>query len=168
MLSIRLARMEEHEELEALQRRASLANEADRSQLEAHPDAIELPIAQIESEQVFVAERDGRIVGFAALLPEQDNIELDGLFVDPAMWRNGIGARLVDAATLEARQRGQSLLVVAFFFVVPGAASPISSSPDRLSAASGSRIRASAAMIGLGGGASVVGPGSTDSTTSSD
>ena len=49
-LTIRLARPEEREDLEALQRRASLANENDRPHLEAHPDAIHLPPAQIANE----------------------------------------------------------------------------------------------------------------------
>ena len=45
-LTIRLARPEEHEELEAVQRRASLALPDYREQLEAHPDAIHLPPAK--------------------------------------------------------------------------------------------------------------------------
>ena len=65
---IRLAQPEEREQLEALQWRASLANEADRPHLEAHPDAIDLPAAQIANGQVWVAELDGNIAGFAALL----------------------------------------------------------------------------------------------------
>jgi len=38
---------------------------------------------------------------------------LDGLFVEPDLWRKGIGKALVDAATLLARRRGLSLSVVA-------------------------------------------------------
>jgi len=93
-LNIRLARTQEREDLEALQWRASLANEADRPHLEAHPDAIELPAAQIASGQVWVAELDGKIAGFAAVLDG----ELDGLFVEPELWRCGVGAALVEAA----------------------------------------------------------------------
>jgi GNAT superfamily N-acetyltransferase len=39
--------------------------------------------------------------------------ELDGLFVDPGLWRRGIGAALVDAATHRARRKGLSLTVIA-------------------------------------------------------
>jgi len=112
-LRIRLARPEEREELEALQWRASLANDNDRPHLEAHPDAIHLPLEQIERGEVFVAELDGRAVGFSAILMEEGHVELDGLFVEPNLWRGGIGAALVDVAVHEARRRGQAMMVVA-------------------------------------------------------
>ena len=108
-LTIRLARPEERDDLEALQRRASLANENDRPHLEAHPDAIHLPPAQLANGQVLVAEIDDRVVGFAAIVGG----ELDGLFVEPQLWRCGIGAALVDAATHEARNRGLAVTVIA-------------------------------------------------------
>ena len=108
-LVIRVAQPEEREELEELQRRASLANEKDRPHLEAHPDAIHLPPAQIANGQVHVAELDGRIAGFAAVVGG----ELDGLFVEPELWRCGIGRMLVDKATHEARNRGLALTVTA-------------------------------------------------------
>jgi GNAT superfamily N-acetyltransferase len=108
-LVIRVAQPEEREELEELQRRASLANEKDRPHLEAHPDAIHLPPAQIANGQVHVAELDGCIAGFAAVVGG----ELDGLFVEPELWRCGIGRMLVDKATHEARNRGLALTVTA-------------------------------------------------------
>ena len=110
---IRIARPDEREALEALQWRASLANPADRPHLEAHPDAIHLPIEQIELEQVLVAEFDGGIAGFAAVIPEATHVELDGLFVEPDLWKQGIGAMLVEAAAHKARRHGQTLMVVA-------------------------------------------------------
>jgi GNAT superfamily N-acetyltransferase len=108
-LIIRPAMPKEREALEALQRRASLALPDYRAQLEANPDAIELPAEQVESGQVIVAELDGRIVGFAAVAGG----ELDGLFVEPARWRQGVGAALVEEATHVARRRGLSLSVTA-------------------------------------------------------
>jgi GNAT superfamily N-acetyltransferase len=108
-LVIRLARPEEHEQLEDLQRRASIALPDYREQLLANPDSIELPIGQIGRGEVLVAELDGRVAGFAAVTEN----ELDGLFVEPDLWRHGIGAALVDEATHRARQSGLSLTVVA-------------------------------------------------------
>jgi GNAT superfamily N-acetyltransferase len=108
-LRIRLAKPEEREDLEALQWRASLMNDADRPNLEAHPDAIDLPVSQIASGQVWVAEMDGKVAGFAAVVDG----ELDGLFVEPELWRRGIGAALVETATHEARRKGLALKVVA-------------------------------------------------------
>jgi GNAT superfamily N-acetyltransferase len=108
-LRIRLARPDERLDLEALQRRASLALPEYRAQLEAHPDAIELPAEQIEQGRVIVAELDGRVAGFAAVFGG----ELDGLFVEPDLWRQGIGTALVEEATHEARRRGFTLAVTA-------------------------------------------------------
>src|SRR3954465_8655599 len=91
-LVIRVAQPEERDALEELQRRASLANENDRPHLEAHPDAIHLRPAQIANGQVVVDARDGPGGGFAAVVGG----ELDGLVVEPDMWRCGIGAVLVE------------------------------------------------------------------------
>lgn len=108
-LTLRLARLSERELLEALQRRASLALEDYRKQLEANPDAIHLPAEQIADGQVTVAELDGQVAGFAALVGG----ELDGLFVEPTLWRQGVGAALVEEATHDARRRGLAVTVIA-------------------------------------------------------
>ena len=113
MLNIRLANLDEREALEAMQRRASTALEEYRRQLEAEPDAIELPIEFIERDEVFVAELDGEVAGFAVLFLGDGEAELDGLFVEPELWRKGIGAALVDVATHEARRHGLALMVTA-------------------------------------------------------
>ena len=106
---IRPARSEERLDLEALQRRASLALPEYREQLEAHPDAIDLPAEQVERGDVIVAEVDGAIAGFAAVV----GAELDGLFVEPELWRLGVGSALVEAAVHHARQKGLTLSVAA-------------------------------------------------------
>lgn len=108
-LTIRVARPEERLDLEALQRRASLALPEYREQIEAHPEVIELPAEQIADGQVLVAELEGRIAGFAAVIAG----ELDGLFVEPDHWKRGVGAALVEAAAHEARMQGLSLTVTA-------------------------------------------------------
>jgi GNAT superfamily N-acetyltransferase len=108
-LTLRLAKPEEHDELEDLQRRASLELPEYRDQLLANPDAIYLPEGQIANGQVIVAEIGGAIAGFAAVVGG----ELDGLFVEPDLWGQGIGRTLVDAATQEARRKGLALQVTA-------------------------------------------------------
>ena len=108
-LTLRLARPEEHQQLEELQRRASLELPEYRDQLIANPGAIYLPEGQIANGQVIVAEVGGQIVGFAAVVGG----ELDGLFVEPDLWGQGIGRTLVYAATHEARRRGLALKVIA-------------------------------------------------------
>lgn len=108
-LELRLARPEEHELLEDLQRRASLELPEYRDQLLDNPDAIYLPEGQIANGQVIVAEVAGEIAGFAAVVGG----ELDGLFVEPDLWGHGVGRSLIDAATAEARRRGLALKVIA-------------------------------------------------------
>jgi GNAT superfamily N-acetyltransferase len=108
-LTLRLARPEEHDELEELQRRAAVELPEYRDQLIGDPEAIYLPAGQIANGQVIVAELDGEIAGFAALVGG----ELDGLFVEPDLWGRGIGRALVDAATHQARKRGLALKVIA-------------------------------------------------------
>ncbi len=110
---IRLALASERDALEALQRRASLSNPGDREALLAHPDAIELPPEQIADGRVFVAEQNGGRAGFAVVLPRPDGgAELDGLFVDPALWRKGIGRSLIDYCCVFARAEGATALHV--------------------------------------------------------
>ena len=114
-LSIRFAKIEERDALEALQWRASLVWEEYRDALLAHPDAIELPAEQIVEGRTIVAELEARIVGFTVVLPREDGgAELDGLFVEPSVWRMGIGTRLIaDAEILAAAGGAKFLHVVA-------------------------------------------------------
>ena len=110
---IRPAILSEQKALEALQLRASLNNAGDREALMAHPDAIELPLEQIAANRVFVAERDGAIIGFSAVLPREDGeTELDALFVEPSLWRQGIGHLLVEHCAEVARAQGAGALHV--------------------------------------------------------
>jgi GNAT superfamily N-acetyltransferase len=112
-VSIRPARLDEQAMLESLQRRSSLNNPGDRDALLANPDAIELPIEQIAEGCVFVAERDGVVAGFAAVVPRLDGgAELDALFVEPHLWKRGIGRQLVDHLAEVAHERAARFLHV--------------------------------------------------------
>ncbi len=92
-----------------------LASERDRATLLAHPEVVEVPLTQLAAATACVAEIDGAIAGFAIVLPRPDgDAELDGLFVDPARQRRGIGLALVAAARQLAVAMGtRSLRVVA-------------------------------------------------------
>jgi len=112
-LLIRPAVISEQKELEDLQLRASLTNIGDREALLAHPDAIELPVAQIAAGGVFVAICSGTIAGFAAVEPRTDReSEIDALFVDPNMRRRGIARSLVAHCAEVARKRESAFLYV--------------------------------------------------------
>jgi GNAT superfamily N-acetyltransferase len=113
--TFRLAIPAEQRALEELQRRASLIWEEDRASLLAHPDAIELPLEQITDGRTVVAERDGELLGFSVVLRREDgDAELDGLFVEPSQWRQGIGRMLVEQAEqIAARDGSANLWVIA-------------------------------------------------------
>jgi GNAT superfamily N-acetyltransferase len=112
-VNIRTAAASEQKLLEAVQWRASLNNPGDREALLAHPDAITLPIAQLEAGGVFVAEIGGSISGFAAILPRPDgDSELDALFVEPGAWRQGVGRALVEHCCAAAHDAGARALHV--------------------------------------------------------
>lgn len=93
--------------LEDLQRRASLVWDEYRADLEAHPEVIEVPAWAVEAGYVRVAEGSVGLVGFSVLLPAAERAaELDGLFVDPAVFRRGVGRALIADALTRARDRG--------------------------------------------------------------
>ena len=110
---IRRGQPNEKASLEALQLRASMALGEYQDVLLEHPDAISLPAHQIEKRNVLVATEDGELTGFAAIeFREDGSAELDGLFVEPTRWREGIGSRLVKAAQRLAASRGSKVLTV--------------------------------------------------------
>lgn len=113
MITIRVCRVDERRELVELQRRASLANLGDREAMLAHPEAVDTPLEQFEAGQVFLAEDDGHVLGFAAVVPRDDgSAELDALFVEPGLWRAGVGSALVAYAVAQARRAGHRTLQV--------------------------------------------------------
>jgi GNAT superfamily N-acetyltransferase len=110
---IRTATLAEQKTLEALQLRASLTNDGDREALLANPDAIEIPLEQIEAGRVFVAELSGITAGFSAIEPRVDGeTELDALFVEPEIRRQGVGRSMVEYCAEIARTQGSKALHV--------------------------------------------------------
>jgi GNAT superfamily N-acetyltransferase len=55
---------------------------------------------------VYVAEEDGRPVGWAALIPRGEVGWLEDLWVEPAWIGRGLGRALFERVAAEARQRG--------------------------------------------------------------
>lgn len=112
-LDIRLAQPGDRLELIELQRRASLTWNDLRDYFLEHPEIINLDPEMFAGNQVFVAQRGDRVVGFATIIThEGDDAELEGLFVEPAEWRKGIGTALVRAIEREAQAWGANRLHV--------------------------------------------------------
>ena len=111
--TITVAQRSDKQALEDLQRRASLVADDYREQILANPEVIEVPLRQIELGHVVAAKRDGRLTGFAAIeLNDDGSAELDGLFVEPALWRQGIASRLIASVEQVAREAGSDVLHV--------------------------------------------------------
>ena len=113
--SARPARPDEQPALEGILRRASLAAPDYREQLLAHPEVLALPVEQIEAGRVFVSELDRKPAGFCVVVPAStDEFELEGLFVDPHLWGQGIGRLLVcHAAAIAAGMGARRMSVIA-------------------------------------------------------
>ena len=114
-LRLRKATRADQRVLEDVQRRASLAYEEYREALVAHPDAIAVPVEQIDAGDVVVAERDGAITGFAAIVMRADgDADLDAIFVLPELWKQAIGRVLIGAVEKLALERAaRSMHVIA-------------------------------------------------------
>jgi GNAT superfamily N-acetyltransferase len=62
--------------------------------------------AAVDGGTVWVAEADGRVVGFVVLLDADDHLLLENVAVDPRAQGHGVGARLLALAEEEAGRRG--------------------------------------------------------------
>ncbi|MGV3491504.1 MAG: GNAT family N-acetyltransferase [Devosia sp.] len=112
-LTLRAATPADQPALLAIVWQTILASERDRDILLANPEVVQLPLEQLTPATSAVAEIDGRPTGFAIVLPRPDgDAELDGLFVDPAHQRHGIGRALIAEASRLTRAQGASTLHV--------------------------------------------------------
>lgn len=112
-LTFRPASPDDRSTLLALQWRSSLGNPNDREALLANPDAIDIPAEQLTPGQCVIAVMNETDVGFAIVVKlENGDADLDGLFVDPAYWKLGIGRALCGEARKLAAAMGASALQV--------------------------------------------------------
>jgi N-acetylglutamate synthase-like GNAT family acetyltransferase len=77
----------------------------DRERVRRWADELDL------SREIWIAEQDGTLVAWAALLPPDDGVcELDDLWVEPQAIGSGIGTSLFRHAAARARELGASAL----------------------------------------------------------
>jgi N-acetylglutamate synthase-like GNAT family acetyltransferase len=106
-IEIRDAALDEIPQLEALQLRASLVAPDYRDALTAHPEVIHLPATDVSEQRTRVAMVDRRVAGFSVVLPVHGTAcELDGLFVEPDLMRNGVGRALIADVVERAQAHG--------------------------------------------------------------
>ena len=70
---------------------------------------------------IWIAERDGEIVGTVSGLPEPDRFYIRSMAIKPTEQRGGIGQRLLDELEKYAREKGFEKLYLYTSFVLPGA-----------------------------------------------
>ncbi len=113
VIQIRTAVAADIAALQEVFRRSSLANDGDRANLLANPEALDPNLAApVREERTRAAIIDDDIVGFATVLCTGDAFELEDLFVDPRWMRRGIGLALVRDAAATARAQGVSRIGV--------------------------------------------------------
>ena len=109
--TIRRARPEEASALSALAWCSKAHWGYDAAFLERCGAELAVTEADVARGNVTVAERDGALLGFAALSLDAP-AELEALFVEPAAMGQGVGAALVEHARSAARRAGVDALLV--------------------------------------------------------
>ncbi|WP_425450425.1 GNAT family N-acetyltransferase [Virgifigura deserti] len=109
---IRPARSEEAQALTDLSLRSKAVWGYEASFMARCRAVMTLKVAAIEAQPHYVAEADGRLLGFYGFEPEKDGVGLDYLFVAPEAIGRGVGRALWEHAVATARQLGHATLIV--------------------------------------------------------
>jgi predicted N-acetyltransferase YhbS len=111
-LVIRRARPEEAALLTDLSVRSKAVWGYDAAFLKLCREAMTLRPETIEQRPNFVAERDGRVLGFYGFEPLPEGVGLDFMFVEPDAIGQGVGRALWRHAVATARALGHAVLIV--------------------------------------------------------
>jgi GNAT superfamily N-acetyltransferase len=109
---IRNARDGEHLALSELAMRSKAIRGYPADVLEAMRGELTLTAADGESDTLWLAETDGRILGFAVLSLDPPSAELEFLFVDPPAIGTGVGSALLRHALEAARSERVEVVVL--------------------------------------------------------
>ncbi|WP_051969445.1 GNAT family N-acetyltransferase [Kitasatospora azatica] len=109
---IRAAQVGEAEILSELAVRSKAHWGYDEAFMAACRDELTVPASKVEELRTVVAERDGRILGFATLEGSPPEGALGMLFIEPEVIGQGIGRRLFEQVTASARLLGFDRLTI--------------------------------------------------------
>jgi N-acetylglutamate synthase-like GNAT family acetyltransferase len=114
IFEIRDAGHDDRDAVRELHRRSSLVWDADRANMEAHPELFGVSIEAIDEGRARVAlAPDGTLLGFSVIAHVEPGVcELDDLFVDPDVMTQGIGSALVADVATRAVAAGDSEIAV--------------------------------------------------------
>jgi GNAT superfamily N-acetyltransferase len=107
---IRDARPEEGERLREIAIVAKAHWGYDRARVEQWAAQGDFSAAGLAAKHAFVADEDGRVLGWAGVIPRGEVAWLDDLWIEPAAMRRGIGTALFGHAFAFARERGAARL----------------------------------------------------------
>jgi GNAT superfamily N-acetyltransferase len=105
-IHIREGRESDFERLRAIAFEAKAHWGYDRALVEEWAQGGDFEPESLRHRLLYVAEEDGRPVGWAALIPRGEVGWLEDLWVDPAWIGRGLGRALFEHVATEARQRG--------------------------------------------------------------
>ena len=105
-VAIRPARPEEHEDISALALRSKGHWGYSAEFLESCRAELTYGVADCGSGRMWVAEIEGKVIGFCLLQGEPPSGELTALFVDPSAIGTGCGKLLLRHVLREAAERG--------------------------------------------------------------
>jgi GNAT superfamily N-acetyltransferase len=110
MPSIRRARSDELDSLNALTGRSVMHWGYEPEFLDWEPEAITLTAEMVQRDPVFVADVDSRVAGFYQLSASPPTMMLDKLFIDPGFIGTGVGKLLWNHAIGSAGAMGAARL----------------------------------------------------------
>ena len=141
---IRPARIDEMEVLSQLAWDAKRHWGYSPQTMESWRDELTIDASRFDESPPIVAELQGEVVGTYRLIQNNDNLELDFLWVHPKCMRQGIGKALIEHAVAAARLHGANNLNVdadpnaVEFYIKCGArrvgqvSAPIAEQPNRV------------------------------------
>lgn len=109
---VRRAKECEAQELTALALRAKAAWGYAGEQLRQWAAELSIGTELVRENLCLVAEREGQIVGCAIVLKRSSEWILDALWVEPNLFGQGVGTRLLQDAAANARQQGACRLTI--------------------------------------------------------
>lgn len=106
MLQLRSARPDETVTLTELCLRSKAVWGYDDAFMAACRDELTIKPGDLETSSFQVAAESDEIIGFAQVTVDGENADLAKLFIEPSALRTGVGRKLFEWATNEARERG--------------------------------------------------------------
>lgn len=111
-MKIRQAKIEDAETLSQIAYAAKSFWNYPESWLEVWKNALTITPEFIEKNEIYLAELDGKVLGFYALILEGEKVQLEHLWISPENIRGGIGKKLMADAIEKAKSRGASFIEI--------------------------------------------------------